>query len=674
MISLYDIGNTAFDRNGDVILTPTEAKVKMVAGGNWDLTLTHPMDPEGKWAHLVPGAVIKTPVPKEEIANAYAGLEADVYKTTEKTELREGPSAPTTITYPAWSISASYSVGSKVSHNGHNYQCTYFDETSAWASIAPSGCSWWTEIARTSAGSPALVTLAPGAELYFIEDYDTTWAKMTTPYGIEGYVLKAMIQYDKHLTPSETKPRIITEQLTRITNVSVDSKGRTVTVTAQHISYDLNGVIIKEVSLSQASPAMAIGRIADNFMIEYPGTIATNLGTDTNQTYTNDIKGKTGMFCLLDPDKGIASVFDAELRRDNWDLFVMQRENTDRGFRIRYRKNMLGVNWTQKSDGLINRVVPIAKAEGGEDLYLPETWIDSPLIDSYPVIRMETLSVKGQVGKEKEEGGGDVWTEADLLEEMRTKAAERFSVDKVDLVIHEVTVDFAMLGSTEEYPGLKDLESILLYDRVGVTDEEIGLDTMLTVTEMEWDAIKEKILSAKLSNANEKAGKNITGYNVKAKSIGPEKLTDEVASQILESVTGIIPEYADPEAARPSSDVSVYDGLDSSSTTAALSANQGKILNDTKASGVVVGSVESGTSKSFTISNNSRMVWFISGINTTLPSIFTVAVNSGGTVTIGEISVGSNITLTKATRTLTIANGSTSQARIMALIMAGTIS
>jgi len=193
---------------------------------------------------------------------------------------------------------------------------------------------------------------------------------------------------------------------------------------------------------------------------------------------------------------------------------------------------------------------------------------------------MEQLTVQGQVGKDKGLGDDSTWTEADLLTEMRKKAAERFSVDKADLVQHEVTVDFEMMGATEEYQALKGLESVLLYDSVKVIDEQIGLDVSLEVTELEWDAIKEKVVAITVSNVSANSSvKNVTGYNVQNKSIGLNKLSDDVAGEIISQVVDIIPEYADPDAARPSSDITVYDGLDSTSTTDALSAKQGKVLN-----------------------------------------------------------------------------------------------
>ena len=553
MISLYSIGNTAFEGNGNVILIPTEARVKMIAGGNYDMTMTHPMDPEGKWTYLQPGAVLKIPVPEEEIENAYAGMEADVYKITSKTDLREGPSEPETISYTAWSSTTIYHVGDKVTYSGRNYKCNYYDEFSSTRLAYPSRSAWWDEIPNKTSGSPVLVSLPVGTELYWVESYDSTWAKMSTYYGIIGYVKKSAMSYDRHLTPSETKPRIITEQLLRITNVTVDKKNRTVSVTAQHISYDLNGVLVDEIAISQASAGMALARITDGLMLDYPGTIATNITSETTDTtYTNTIKLKSGMYCLMDPDKGIVAAFGAALKRDNWDLFVMEKTEVDRGFRLHYRKNMIGVNWAKKSDSLVTRVVPVAKDAKGESLYLPEKWVDSTHINEYPVIRMEQLTVQGQVGKDKGLGDESTWTESDLLDEMRAKAGERFSVDKVDLVQHEVTVDFEMLGNTEEYSALKGLESVLLYDTVKVIDDEIGLDVSLEVTELEWDAIKEKVVAITVSNVSANSSvKNVTGYNVQNKSIGLNKLTDEVAGEIISQVVDIIPEYADPDAARP---------------------------------------------------------------------------------------------------------------------------
>lgn len=616
MICVYDIGNTAYDKNGDAVLQPLSGKVKQAAGGGYDIQMEVAMDPEGKWKHLVPGAIIKAPVPEEIIENAYSGYDADVYKTNVKAELREEPVAPTTINYPVWPATTAGSdpgyVGMKTTSNGKNFECIYWDPSSRMALTDPEYSNWWKEIARSTPGAPALVTLAAGSELYFVEDYDTNWYKMSTFYGLVGYIKKSQVTFDRHLTPSETTPRIITEQLFRITEPTIDSMGQTISVSGMHVSYDLAGILIQDVSIGQASPAMAIGLMMEGMMVPYDGVIATNLTSDANGTYTGQIKGKNAIYALLDPDAGIVSTFNAKFTRDNWDVFLMQRTTVDRGYRIRYGKNARGITWEKSSANLINRVVPVAKDEKGADLYLPEKWIDSPLISQYPVIRMERLQVKGQVGKDKGTGDGSVWTESDLLDEMRAKAGERFSVDHVDLVTHEVTVQVEQLGDTAEYAWMKGLEKVLLYDTVAAIDENIGLEMPLLVTELEWDIVRKRIAGLKLSNVNNLAKRTVTGYNVQNNSISSEKLMDGVAQDIVQAAVDIMPEFSDPNASRPVSVTdsdptlswgtrskvgsvagtdlhvtmpgnpapAVVDNLTSTSTTDALSANQGRVLNE----------------------------------------------------------------------------------------------
>lgn len=547
MICVYDIGNEDFEKNGNVVLKPLSGSVHNVAAGNYDLKMVCPLDPEEKWRHLAPGAIVKVPVPVEEIENAFAGYDADVYKTNRNTELREGPSAPTAIYYQAWSGSqmspTTYNVGDKVSYSGgghRNYQCIYFDSGSPVQFVPPPNSSWWKQIPDTTSGSPVLVTLPAGSDLYLVEDYNTNWYKMSTYYGIVGYIQKSNVTYDRHLTPEETQPRIITEQLFRLKEPIVDNDAMTVTVTGQHVSYDLNGDLIKDVSISQASPAMAIGRLIEGLMIPYRGTIATNLTSDENGTYTGEIKGKSGTYALLDPDKGIVKKFNARFTRDNWDLFILQRTGVDRGYRIRYGVNARGITWKKSSTNLINRIVPVAKAEGGTDLYLPEEWVDPTPASTYPVTIMERITVAGQVGKDKGTGDGSTWTEEELLAEMRTKAAERFTVDHVDQIAEEVTIQIEPLENTAEYAWLKGLKSVLLYDMVIAYDERIGLQMPLYVSELEFDFVNKKILGLTLKNIQDFNGRTVTGYNVQNNSIGPEKLTDEVRNEIVDTVVDML--------------------------------------------------------------------------------------------------------------------------------------
>ena len=662
MICVFDIGNENFTGNGDAVLVPTRATVKQVAGGAYDLTMEHPVDPEGKWAHLVPGAIVRVPVPEETIENAYAGYDVDVYKANTDTNMRTGPHLPNTISYTAWYAAMTWTVGSKVSYGGRNWECTYFDANSGGTQVPPPNISWWKEIPKATNGDPVLMTLSVGTELYLVEEYDSEWYIMSTPYGLTGYVPKAFMTYDHHLTPSETKARTITEQLFRLREPTVNTEKMTVSVTGQHVSYDLSGILVKDVSISLASPALAIGRITANFMMEYRGTIATNLTGTEAGTYTNEIKGKNGTFALLDPDKGIVKTFDAKLTRDNWDIFVMQKPEQTPVYRFAYGKNMRGVTWKRSSTNLVTRVVPVAKAEGGEDLYLPEGYVDSSLINNYPVIIMERLNVQGQVGKETESGSGTTWTESALLDEMRAKAGERFSVDKADQIQVEITIQFEQAGDSAEYAWLKPLENVLLYDLVTAVDDRVGLSSTLEITEIEFDAIRRKITGLKMSNISD-VEQTVAGYSLKDNSISADKLMAGVLQDAVSQAVGIMPQYADPEAERPTT-FSVIDNLTSSSTTDALSANQGRVLNNfltdnlSYINNFAVGTIAKQSSKQVTVPANVvgfLFTWYGS-IDNFATLHYVCGTGSSSSPVVGTLKSGANVSVTSGSGKVTVTN------------------
>ena len=167
MICVYDIGNENFDKLGDAVLIPTSGSVKQVAGGSYEITLVHPMDPDGKWEHLVPGAIVKAPVPAETIENAFVGYSADIYKTTTDTGLRETATDPQTITYQTWVSGTEYNKGDKVTspYTGNNYEAVV-DIRNAATTASPELTYYWKWIPNQTAGPNILVTLPAGTELY----------------------------------------------------------------------------------------------------------------------------------------------------------------------------------------------------------------------------------------------------------------------------------------------------------------------------------------------------------------------------------------------------------------------------------------------------------------------------------------------------------------------------
>ena len=539
MIHVYSTDNENYDREGNAVIIPLNGKVKKVAAGAYELNFTAAIDDEGKWRYLTPEAVVKAPVPKERITTATTGIDVDIYKTTAATPMRDGTSEPTTITYAQWSSTADYAVGTRVTWQGQNYRCKYYDETSAYAHVPPpNNLGWWAKISNGTDGSPVLVNLKSGKELIYISGPSSGWYKMETKDGIQGYVKSSAVTFYEHRSASDNQPRTVTTQLFRIKDVVYDEGSMTVSVYATHVSYDLNGIPVAGVKITRKNPATTIYKITDGMMWSYQkGDIYTDYSTSNRKKYTGEINGKSCMNALLDPDTGVVSSFDAEFRRDNWDVFIMKKKTHDNGYWIRTAKNLKGVQWKCSSANMALRMVPVAKNSSGDNLLLsPTHWLNSEHVDEFPVKYGQWMKVQGQVGRDDGNEDGTNWTSTTLREEMERQAQERFDVDKVDQIMNEVTVDFQMMGDTEEYSFLKSIQSIDIYDTIHIKSDVTGMSATVTVQELEFDIVREIVTRLTASDVRNYSVKNVSGFNMRNNSISWAKMSSDAVDGINEDL------------------------------------------------------------------------------------------------------------------------------------------
>ena len=61
MIQVYSRKNADYDNNGDMTLFPTTCELSTEINGAWELTMSHPIDPDGRWKYLEEEAVISAP-------------------------------------------------------------------------------------------------------------------------------------------------------------------------------------------------------------------------------------------------------------------------------------------------------------------------------------------------------------------------------------------------------------------------------------------------------------------------------------------------------------------------------------------------------------------------------------------------------------------------------------
>ena len=537
MICVYDwTQQNDYNTLGAAVLNPGSCITRQIGGGGYSLKMTHPVDKEGKYKLLVNGNIIKAPVPEEEIENAYAGRDMWIYYTAGETALRDDPSEPRSVSYDEWNGSNIYVVGSKTTFSRKNWQCSYFDDSSGQRFIPPDDSPWWREIPGKTGGGTVVASLPAGTKLIWISGaYEDTWWKMSTFGGVEGWIKQSDLTGEEHREQQSIQPIRITEQLFRIKHIT-DQTEHEISIEAEHVSYDANGALIQKAEITNANPATAIWMMQEGMYEPYTdGQICTNLADTDAGTYSQTIKGKSLIWALLDPSSGIVAKFDAALKRNNWDIYILKKLDTDRGFYIRYGVNAKGIHWDRDASEVVTRIIPVAKDGNGNDFYLENLYVDSPLINAYPKIRMQQLNVSGQVGKDDGSGTGTAWTETTLRAEMAAKAQEKFDNEKVDQEKVTVTVDLIMLGDTEEYPEVKRLEQVAMYDIVHAVNSRIGLDVALRVTEIEGDAIRRRITGIKLSNIADQARKSVAGYMMTDQSVTENKIAMQTMTDIVEA-------------------------------------------------------------------------------------------------------------------------------------------
>ena len=494
MITIYDPLETDFTHNGVAILTPEECTVHERAGGIYELNMTHPITEDGRWRAIVAGAVVKAPVPNMRVP-AFELMAAETELPVLETEEWEvsTPSGKPLVLRSQPKLDpvdpTELSTVRKLSSYKNGTRVTVIGSMGAWKHVTVNGLTGWMYAA-----------------------YLTKVGDVNTPIDPNN---------PGAATPKTWDGKLIGAQLFRIESVDVDSESGSVTATANHIFYDMLGDVTryKTPENSYDTPETAIqGMMADLVNGESAFSGYSNL-TTTYDKYDFDLKNPVNV--LLDPDEGLVPKNHARIIRDNYDVYVTGDVMTDRGFRIRDGKNLIGVTITTDHTDLITRIVPYGETKDGEVLLPDCVYLDSSHIAEYGTIHAQ--AVKYDV-KEGEDGLTLAQAKAKLLELAQADFDAGCDLPKVTL-----DVDFAALGDTAEYAQYKALEHVELYDTVRVIDTVTGTDVKTRVNEYTYDCLTGEYVSITCGDLEE-ALSTIAGAQLPTGGVSSAKLVPQSIS------------------------------------------------------------------------------------------------------------------------------------------------
>lgn len=447
-VYVYDWDNTDYSTIGECgALDATSCTFEEIGGGMSEIALIHPIDALGKFEFLKTGAILKANVP---------------VRTTPEIENGQFVTRVERWTVKQTATKQQRYVFTKKS--GGRRSKTLKAGTEVIVTQKPEGVERWKIKSGKISG-------------WMVSDALESMVEITLPESVDGM---------EDAIPSwESR-----EQLFRIYKINKSDDG--ITCNARHIQYDLLQNLTslnkdEEVTLQQSGDG-----ILDNCMDGHDFRFYTDIsGTQPSVHYTDT----DPVTAFLDPDIGLLAAWNAQLVRDNYDIYMLGNAGMDRGVRVEYAKNMLGVEFDESTESTATAIRPIGEKKNGEPLYLPDNngLVMSEYADNYPFVRIYPLKCTDCTV-----GTNNVSEELALLR-MREQAEALFA-EGADQPEISVKVTFANLGRDERYKQYRNLENMYLYDTVTVRNPRLGINEKTQVVRIMWDCLNEKMLTVELGS------------------------------------------------------------------------------------------------------------------------------------------------------------------------------
>ena len=308
------------------------------------------------------------------------------------------------------------------------------------------------------------------------------------------------------------------EQLFRIKNVKPNLE--TISVYAEHITYDLIDNFIEDIFPQNLNGAACLDWILSHTLYEHNFKAFSNIVKNSSARYVR----KNPMEVILgDADNSFVNLWGGELERNNFILNMLTKRGSNKGYKIKYRKNLTGLDFTIDNSDIVTKIMP----QGYNGLFLPEKYVDSPIINSYPHPKVKIVEYSNVKLKEKEDDEEGFETEEEAYEELRRLSNLEYSQNNIDKPSVNLKVDFLDLSKTTEYQNYTFLEKVLMGDTVSVELDYTQVEVRVIKTT--YDSLLHRYTKLELgefkSNYIEDSNKNI--------STAVKKETEEIEMSIL---------------------------------------------------------------------------------------------------------------------------------------------
>ena len=392
-------------------------------------------------------------------------------------------------------------------------------------------------------------------------------------------------------------PTPIGEQVFRIHTIT-EQIGY-VKVECFHIFYDLAGNMIEDSNFIDSTGEALLNRFED--ALQYPTDF--NFSSDIKTKNTARIVRMNPVQALLDTSKDNSFVnrWGGDLIRDNYDIKFLEKAGEDRGFIIRHGKNLTGYDYKIDWENVATRIMP----EGYNGLFLPERYIDSPLIDKYtsPIIAVLDCKEVKAIDSNSSSQQEDALPLNEAYDKLRQLAKEAFENKNADKPAINIKINFKNLGDSREYEQFKSLVEVKPFDTVHIIMKDFEIEDR--VIGFKYDAVVREYTEIELGT--------ISRTGITGKTSSTENKVNDVSKNVEETNTNL--DKTNEKVSEVETDVEeVRDDLDSTAKEAQERIEKVKAdVNQTQAD----------MSKVMNAGGNNKIEWLPNLMNATQMKIHT---------------------------------------------------
>lgn len=476
MIKIFDGNTDDFSGQGYGYVYPTKAEVHGVAGSEFEILLELPIDKSRDDWEIDHQRIISAPAPVRSSPEINFGISGEItrhiFKTNAKVKM--------------------YNLNNR---------------------------------------KKALKTYKKGTELIRI-GIDGSWYKVSTINGgTAGWMKSTDLVYSREVNDkvindvsSVVEEVLYKEQLFRIYNIVRDAENLKAEVRAEHITYDLKGVIVDSVYEPENIPADEV--IAQILAKADQQDLPFNIYCGCTDLISGNYTGRNLIDCILNGEDGIATQCNARVVRDNFSIYILPPVDRYLGVDIRYGDNLIKANSETDSGSSITRIKPVGKNKKGDPIYITENngFVDSPYASSFAVTRTKRIEYS-----EAQTGKNGLNTDTQVRQRLRELALEE--LEKAGVVTQKIDAKFVRKELTEEYKELANDVALHMYDIAKIKAARAGIVASVRMTEYIFDALpgRERYIDTKISDIVENEPM-VYGVNIANNSVSGTKIIDNTLS------------------------------------------------------------------------------------------------------------------------------------------------